>query len=83
MIIKNSQLERIYKVMKVGRWKTLRELSAIVNAPPASTSAQLRNLRKSRYGGYTLLRRKTINRAISGLYEYKLVVKKNNSRIKN
>lgn len=38
-------------------WLTLEELARITSYPPASISAQLRHLRKTRHGGYRLKKR--------------------------
>lgn len=51
------------------RWWTLRELSVAVGASEASVSARLRDLRKPKYGGHTVERR----RVTGGLYEYRLI----------
>jgi len=47
-----GQLERVFDVMKSGEWITLRQLSNKSKCPEASASAQLRNLRKDRFGGF-------------------------------
>ena len=47
-----GQLERVFNVMKSGEWITLRQLSDRARCPEASASAQLRNLRKDRFGGF-------------------------------
>ena len=38
-------------------WLTLEELASMTSYPPASISAQLRHLRKTRHGGYRLDKR--------------------------
>lgn len=38
-------------------WLTLEELGRLTSYPPASISAQLRHLRKTRHGGYRLKKR--------------------------
>ncbi len=48
------QIDRIYDLMKDQRWRTLAEIALGANAPEASVSAQLRNLRKKRFGGYVV-----------------------------
>lgn len=64
-----KQLDDIMRVILDGNWYTLSELSAITGHPPASISAQLRHLRKKRFGSWTVERRY----CGSGLYEYRLV----------
>ena len=49
-----GQLERVFDVMKNGQWITLRELADRSRCPEASASAQLRNLRKDRFGGFVI-----------------------------
>lgn len=65
-----GQMVRVLKVMMSGRWTTLNDLAAITEAPHASVSAQLRNLRKRKFGGYRIDRRHVKD----GLYEYRLVL---------
>ena len=43
---------RIKKLMSDLQWRTLEEISSLTGDPPASVSAQLRHLRKPRFGGY-------------------------------
>jgi DNA-binding IclR family transcriptional regulator len=52
-----GQLGRVYRVIRDGEWRTLAQIAAKADAPPASVSAQLRHLRKSRYGGFVVERR--------------------------
>ena len=63
-----GQLERVFDVMKHGQWVTLRELSDRSRCPEASASAQLRNLRKDRFGGFEIEKKY----ATSGLFLYRL-----------
>jgi hypothetical protein len=67
----SGQIKRVFNVMQKGRWLTLAEISSVTGDPPASISAQLRNLRKRRFGAYTILRRARGNRE-HGLFEYRL-----------
>ena len=69
------QHEAILDLMADGEWRLLDEISRAVEAtgvrcPPASTSAQLRHLRKAQFGSHTVLKQHVCD----GLYEYKLVV---------
>lgn len=68
-----GQLERVFAVMRDGRWRTLDELSVAAKAPPASASAQLRHARKQRFGAHTVNKRHR-GPAADGLYEYQLIV---------
>jgi len=62
------QHERVKAAMQDGGWHTLRALAEATHAPEASVSAQLRHLRKPRFGGHRIERRHVGN----GLYEYRL-----------
>jgi len=64
-----GQLLRIWGVVKSGRWKTLAEISAKTGDPEASISAQLRHLRKPRFGGYEVER----EMVKEGLYRYRVL----------
>jgi len=66
-----GQLLRVWNVMSDGKWRTLREISDLTNDPEASISAQLRHLRKPRFGGHEVEREYVLN----GLYKYKLNIK--------
>lgn len=66
-----TQHEAVRLVMLDGRRRTLDQISAEVQAlgvrcPPASASAQLRHLRKPRFGGWII----DSEHVGSGLYEY-------------
>lgn len=63
-----GQLRAVYRVMSAGAWLTLRQLADRVGGSEASVSARLRDLRKPRFGGFTVSRR----RVAGGLYEYRL-----------
>jgi len=68
-----AQLLRIWRLMNDGNWRTLSEIEKATGDPPASISAQLRHLRKERFGAHTIKKRARGNRAI-GLFEYQLIV---------
>jgi hypothetical protein len=65
-----KQLGRVWSVVQDGRWRTLREIAQQTHDPEASISAQLRHLRKTRFGGYTIDKRNRGDRS-RGLYEYR------------
>lgn len=65
-----SQLQGVYEVLKRGGWHTLASLATAVGGTEASVSARLRDLRKDKFGGFTVERRRV---ADSGLHEYRLV----------
>lgn len=62
-----NQLSRVKKAIHSGEWKTLKQLSEETGDPEASISAQLRHLRKPRFGSFVIERRYVSN----GLYEYR------------
>ena len=69
-----GQCQRVFDLMRDGQWRTLDEIASLVNAPAASVSAQLRHLRKERFGGHEVSKRARGDRG-SGLWEYRLVVR--------
>ena len=64
-----GQLLRVWQQIKDGRWQTLRAIADATGDPEASVSAQLRHLRKDRFGGFEIDKRHVRN----GLFEYRLV----------
>lgn len=66
-----DQHGRIKKLMRDGEWRTLNEIAKHTGDPEASISAQLRHLRKDRFGNYVIEKRRRGERK-SGLFEYKL-----------
>lgn len=67
-----GQLGRVRTVMLDHVWRTLAEIEAVTGDPPASISARLRDLRKTKFGGYTIQRRRR-GEDTSGLFEYCLI----------
>jgi hypothetical protein len=63
-----GQLLRVWSVMKDHGWHTLDELAAKCDATTQSVSARIRDLRKPRFGGMTVERR----RHEGGLWMYRL-----------
>ena len=66
-----GQIKRIFTFMANGSWRTLSEIAQATDSPEASVSAQLRHLRKERFGGHTIIKRRR-GEAKRGLFEYKL-----------
>jgi len=66
-----GQLQRVYDLMADGRWRTLGEIGVATGDPQPSISAQLRHLRKARFGGHQVERRYQGE----GLFAYRLTVK--------
>ncbi len=65
-----KQHERIRELMRDGKWRTLAEIETATGDPPASVSAQLRHLRKVRFGAWEVDKRRRATH--SGLWEYRL-----------
>jgi hypothetical protein len=64
-----GQHERIRDLMLDGRWRTLQEIQAVTEDPESSISAQLRHLRKPRFGSHHVDKRR---RGDGGSWEYKV-----------
>lgn len=65
------QTTRIFNLMKDGNWRTLSEIASSTGDPQASISAQLRHLRKPRFGAY-VVEKKRRGHPKSGLWEYRI-----------
>jgi len=72
-----GQILRVYNLMKDNTWRTLSEITDAIGDPPASVSAQLRHLRKKRFGEHTVNKNRRGTRE-SGLFEYQLIINKEN-----
>ena len=70
-----GQNRRVFDCMKDGVWKTLFEIEEVLGQghSQAGISARLRDLRKEKFGGHTVARRRRGNRS-NGLFEYRLIV---------
>lgn len=67
-----NQLNRNRDLMLDGHWRTLIEIQGRTGDPEASVSAQLRHLRKDRFGAYAVEKRRRIPKC--GLWEYRLLL---------
>jgi hypothetical protein len=65
-----GQILRVWDCMCHGAWKTLRQISDETGDPESSVSAQLRHLRKPRFGAHTVEREYIQD----GIYKYRLVI---------
>lgn len=70
----SKQISRVYSLMLDEHWRTLEEIAGATGDPPASISAQLRHLRKPRFGGHTIDKQSRGERA-DGLFEYRMIAK--------
>jgi hypothetical protein len=66
---KQSQLQKVKQILELGAWVTLYELARLVEASECGVSSRIRDLRKYKYGGYIIVKRK-IN---PNTYQYRLV----------
>jgi len=64
-----GQLLRVWNAMEDGAWRTLDQIAAATGDPQASISAQLRHLRKPRFGGHEVEKRHLGN----GLFQYRVI----------
>ncbi len=64
-------LERVKIVMSDGKWRSLSMLQEAAGGTEASCSARLRDLRKPKFGGYKIERRRSGRKNI-GLFEYRM-----------
>lgn len=64
-----GQIQRVHTAMRDGEWRTLGEIEARTGDPQASISAQLRHLRKKKFGDHQVDKRR---RGDGGLWEYRL-----------
>lgn len=68
-----TQLDRIRALMLDGGWRTLSEIAQTTGDHEASVSAQLRHLRKQRFGAYRVLKRRRGEKR-RGLFEYQVLL---------
>jgi hypothetical protein len=66
----SGQILRVWEFMKDGQWRTLKQIAEATKDPEASVSAQLRHLRKERFGSHEIEREYIQN----GLYKYRLII---------
>ena len=67
-----GQISRIFALMQDGQWRSLSDIARVTRDPQASISAQLRHLRKAKFGSFVVERRSCGERE-RGLYEYRLL----------
>lgn len=70
-----SQLLRVEALMRDGKWRTLAEIVEAINGgSEAGVSARIRDLRKEKFGGYTIEHRRRGDPKL-GLWEYRMAAK--------
>jgi hypothetical protein len=67
----NRQAKRVFEAMADGLWHRPRELERLTEDNWSSINARLRDLRKAKFGGWDVQKR----RLPSGLFEYRLAGK--------
>lgn len=67
-----NQHNDIFNLMADGEYRTLGKIAALTGHHESSISAQLRHMRKERFGSHIVNRRHILN----GLFEYQLIVNK-------
>ena len=65
----SAQMSRVWACIKDGQPRTLRQIADMTRDPEASVSAQLRHLRKPRFGGHHIGK----EHLGAGLYVYRLM----------
>lgn len=73
-----TQVSVIFDLMKDGEWRTLQEIEKKTGYGQSSVSAQLRHLRKPRFGGHKIEKRRRGVRE-QGLFEYQLIENQENT----
>jgi hypothetical protein len=63
-----TQLEQVRRIMNDGGWRTISEIAAKVIGTEAAISARLRDLRKEKFGGLNVERK----RLHGGLWVYRV-----------
>jgi len=66
-----GQIRRVYSLMNDGHWRSLEEISKATGDPAASVSAQLRHLRKPKFGSHTI-EKKPVGDRERGLWVYRM-----------
>ena len=68
-----GQILRVYELMKDGEFRTLSQIAAGTGDPESSVSAQLRHLRKEKFGSH-IVNKNRIGLRENGLFHYQLVI---------
>jgi len=71
----SSLLARVERLMSDACWRTLAEIQSEVGGSEAGISARLRDLRKTKFGGYQVDRRRR-GEGSRGLWEYRTTRKR-------
>ena len=66
----SNQYQRVFSLMQDGEWRSLRNIADSTGDPESSVSAQLRHMRKERFGSHTVEKKHEGD----GLYLYRVLV---------
>lgn len=66
----DGQAGDVFRVMSDGQWHTLADISDATGHPQASVSSRIRDLRKPKFGGFTI----STEYVRRGLWRYRLEV---------
>jgi len=64
-----GQIKRVFRHIQDGKWYTVEKIANTTGDPQTSVSAQIRNLRKPKFGAHEIDRQYLG----SGLYEYRMI----------
>jgi hypothetical protein len=72
----SGQYYRIFDLMQDQQWRTLAAIHLATGDPESSISAQLRHMRKTKFGCHTVNKRRVEGKKEScGLFEYQLIIR--------
>ena len=63
----STQINDVLNILLDQQWHKMQDIASDISAPEPSVSAQIRNLRKEKHGGYVINRRR-----VGNTYEYQL-----------
>lgn len=64
-----GQIARVLQVLiNSGEWESVKDIAGTTGDPETSVSAQLRNLRKAKHGGYDVRRKRVGNLSVYKLF---------------
>jgi len=69
-----GQLKKVFELMQDGQWHTIRQVAKYAQCCEVSAGTRIRDLRKERFGGHTVKRRRDRNRP--GVFRYRLIIRR-------
>lgn len=73
-----GQLARVFELMRDGKFRSLATIASETGCLETSASSRLRDFRKARFGGHTVVSRQLAGS--QGTHEYRLIVREQNQR---